>query len=166
MRFRFRIGTDISIGAPGWDIDNVRIYNCDASGNQLPTANAGADQTVSPSSIVNLNASGSSDPEGGTLTYEWTQLSGAVVVFSNRFVVNPTITAPSTAGEVVVLQVTVTDSGGLTSTDTVSITVSDNSDNSGGGSDDGGGGGSALHFGALLGLLSFVAILRRRRDRS
>lgn len=42
-----------------------------AVSNFPPTANAGPDQTVTTGTAVSLNGNGSSDPEGGTLTYSW-----------------------------------------------------------------------------------------------
>jgi hypothetical protein len=41
-------------------------------GNTAPTANAGADQSVATGSTVNLDSSGSIDPEGDSLSYSWT----------------------------------------------------------------------------------------------
>lgn len=41
-----------------------------------PTARAGADQTVSEGSLVELDGSASTDPEGSPLTYRWKLVSG------------------------------------------------------------------------------------------
>ncbi len=87
--------------------------------NQPPVANAGPDQTVeatSPSGAsVTLNGSGSSDPDGGPLTYNWTGTVGA----ANG--VSPTVGLPL-GTHTVTLAVS---DGQATATDTVSITVRD-----------------------------------------
>ena len=44
-----------------------------AADDDAPTANAGADQSVSETSVVSLNATGSGDPENQSLTYTWSQ---------------------------------------------------------------------------------------------
>ncbi len=59
----------------------------------LPTADAGATQVVSKGVSVTLNGSGSNDPDGGTLTYAWTQVAGPSV--GNLTGVQPTFTAPA-----------------------------------------------------------------------
>jgi hypothetical protein len=66
-----------------------------ADPNQPPVAAA----TVSPASIytgyaVTLDGSGSSDPDGNTLTYFWEQIDGAAVVLSNAGTAMATFTAP------------------------------------------------------------------------
>lgn len=61
--------------------------------NQLPTANAGPDKTITlPVNSVALSGSGS-DPENGTnVTYAWTQQSGPnTATFSNTAVAAPTV---------------------------------------------------------------------------
>lgn len=60
-----------------------------------PIANAGSDQTIDSGDTVQLDGSGrSSNPSGGTLTYQWTQTSCPEVTLSDPRAVNPTFTAP------------------------------------------------------------------------
>ena len=93
--------------------------------NRLPVANAGADQTVGESVTVTLNGTGSSDPEGHTLTYGWTQTSGTSVTLTNATTAQPTFTAPEvTADTDLVFTLTVSD-GNASDKDTVTVTVED-----------------------------------------
>ena len=89
--------------------------------NQPPTANAGNDQgAINVGETVELDGSGSSDLEdserGIPLTFNWT---GDEISLSGP---NPTFTAPFGA-PTLALTLTVTDSGGLTATDDVTITI-------------------------------------------
>jgi hypothetical protein len=61
--------------------------------NSAPTANAGLDQDVNVGALVKLDASGSSDPDGDTLSYTWSQVSGPSVTLSGASTVNATFTA-------------------------------------------------------------------------
>lgn len=90
--------------------------------NQPPTANAGSDKSITlPTNSVTLTATGS-DPEGNSLTYAWSKISGPS---------SYNIQSPSTASTVVsnlvqgtyTFRVTVKDSGGLTDTDDVNVLV-------------------------------------------
>ena len=87
------------------------------------TANAGSDRVVAPDESVTLDGSASSDPNGDALTYSWEQMSGPSVTLSSATAVSPTFTAPASAATLT-FRLTVTDSGGLSHSDDVIISVS------------------------------------------
>jgi LmbE family N-acetylglucosaminyl deacetylase len=65
------------------------------SETSVPGANAGPDQAVASKAAVTLDGSGSSDPLGHALSYEWKQTGGTTVTLSNSKAVKPTFTAPT-----------------------------------------------------------------------
>ena len=77
--------------------DSVRTTTVGASQNLAPTANAGPAQSVTGGGTVTLSGSGN-DPEGGALTYRWTQVTGAPVTLSDSRVAAPRFVAPAAAG--------------------------------------------------------------------
>jgi len=93
--------------------------------NQPPTANAGPDQNVPEELSVTLSGANSRDPEGGTLTYSWCQVSGSPVTLSNPSAAQATFIPPNIGpnGETLGFQLTVTDSGGLKSADTCLVNL-------------------------------------------
>jgi hypothetical protein len=94
--------------------------------NEPPVADAGVDQTVAELTSVTLNGSGSSDPEGGTLSFSWIQTGGTTISLTNADTATPSFTAPDlSAGEqqVLTFQLTVTDDGTSQASDTCSVTV-------------------------------------------
>ncbi|BBO83653.1 hypothetical protein DSCO28_42190 [Desulfosarcina ovata subsp. sediminis] len=105
--------------------DTVRVSI--VSENQSPTADASADQTVGEGTLVSLDGSGSSDPDGDALSYQWVQTdsSGYDVSLSDATSATASFTAPEVAadGAVLIFQLTVTDSGGLDATDTVRVSI-------------------------------------------
>ena len=93
--------------------------------NNAPSANAGTDQTVAESVVVQLAGSGT-DADGDSLTYSWTQTAGPTVTLNAPNSAATSFTAPDVApgnGEVLTFRLTATDTSNATGTDTVSITV-------------------------------------------
>ncbi|HTF57760.1 MAG TPA: hypothetical protein VK661_11050 [Planctomycetota bacterium] len=88
--------------------------------NQDPIANAGPDQTVEATgpggASVTLNGTGSSDPEGASLTYAWT---GS---FGSASGATPSVSLPLGENHV---SLTVSDPDGGSASDTVTIMVVD-----------------------------------------
>ncbi|MGB6628632.1 MAG: PKD domain-containing protein [Nitrososphaeraceae archaeon] len=77
---------------PGFKYENGQ---CVPANNQSPIANAGPDQTVESEDSVTLDGTGSSDPDGDALTYQWSQIAGPQVTLSGNTSPSPVFTAPS-----------------------------------------------------------------------
>jgi hypothetical protein len=89
--------------------------------NQTPTAVAGPDQDVEALTMVQLDATASSDPEGGTLTFIWTQEQGQTVRFDTASA-TPNFMAPANTTEII-LALVVSDGDNLSVPDRVTIHV-------------------------------------------
>lgn len=123
----------LSITAHGWYRNthwkSVQLLSINT--NAPPIADAGPDQTVDQNDIVQLRGIGSSDPEGSNLDFSWsvtddggTGLTNADI--TNRTTATPFFAAPDVSSFIavnLVLTLTVTDTGGLSDTDAVTITV-------------------------------------------
>jgi hypothetical protein len=93
--------------------------------NQPPIADAGSDQVVNEGDPVTLNGSGSIDPQGLPLQFNWSQVSGPPVTLNLSDPIHPTFVSPnvSASGATLSFQLIVSD-GQLTSTSaTVNVTV-------------------------------------------
>ena len=101
------------------------VYMDGVTANQSPIANAGPNQTRNEGTLVTLNGAGSSDPDGDSLTYSWTQTAGPSVTLSGANSATPTFTAPDvgSGGAVLSFRLTVGDGKGGASSDTVNINV-------------------------------------------
>ncbi|MRG95576.1 M36 family metallopeptidase [Polyangium spumosum] len=196
FKLRFRIGTDPAAGAYGWEIDDVDVQGAvnkpfasivEDSTNcvGLPVANAGEDLVVSSGDQVELDGSGSSDPDGDALTYKWTQTAGLEVALMTGDGPKPTFVAPTVdVDATLTFQLTVSDGKGMAS-DLVNVVVKPGAGNGGAGVGGNGGGGPVLNddagcscsvvgdeqkspvlpAAAALGLLGAVAARLRRRTR-
>lgn len=141
--------------------------------NDPPIASAGLDFEVDEGATAMLSAAGSSDPEGGALTYSWTQIGTPTVVINNADTATSTFTAPSVAMDTpLTFELEVTDVTGLTATDTVVVTVNDVASGGGGttttpntvGNNAVGGGLPPLTL-LALGAVGLLALRRRRPTR-
>jgi ribosomal protein L14 len=117
----FRLTVRDNSGATATDSVRVTVIQV---ANQLPTANAGADITITlPTNTTTLYGSGI-DPDGTIQTYTWTYVSGPGT--NNYTIAN---TGSATTGlynlvqGVYVFKLTVTDNRGGTATDNITVTV-------------------------------------------
>ncbi len=93
--------------------------------NQVPVADAGADQTVVVGDLVTLDGTGSSDADGDQLSYAWTLTSptGSTSVLEGSDTAGPTFT-PDVAGSYTA-ELVVNDGTENSLSDTVTITVNE-----------------------------------------
>lgn len=117
---RYRVITLLSVllSACGGSGDEPSKVN-----NAVPLVNAGIDQTVFGGVSVILSGS-SSDSDGSISSYIWTQKSGASVSLENSNLESASFIAPiGTEDETLTFELTVTDNGGASSKDIVSVIV-------------------------------------------
>ena len=101
------------------------VVNVESWINSPPIADAGSDQEVNEHDMVTLDASGSMDWDDGIRSYLWNQSAGTPITLSNTLVVNPIFYAPEVEmdEEALDFELTVTDQGGLKSTDNCSVRI-------------------------------------------
>ena len=118
----FELTVTDSLGQTATDSSIVNV----TAGNKPPVADAGLDQTADEGIPVTLNGSGSNDPDGVINTFQWTQTAGPAVTLSDAAAAQPTFTAPDvgSGGDSLTFNLTVTDDGGLQSSDTCIVNIS------------------------------------------
>ncbi|MBP9119227.1 MAG: T9SS type A sorting domain-containing protein [Ignavibacterium sp.] len=117
--YTFELRVTDNQGATGKDTVQVTV---NAAGNQVPTANAGTNQSITlPTNIVTLTGTGT-DPDGTISGYQWTKLTGPA---------SYTIASPTQAQTAInnlvqgvyTFELRVTDNQGATGKDTIEVTV-------------------------------------------
>ena len=118
LSFTFELTVTDTSGLRATDTTIVNVTSILPSANQPPEAVVGDNQTVDEDITVTLNGSNSSDPEGN-LFYRWRQVAGRPVTLSDPAAEQPTFTAPNVGdvGVSLILELTVTDVGGLQAVD-------------------------------------------------
>lgn len=153
----FELGLSNANGATLGTNTSLRVRLLDGVGaSSAPNAIAGANQTVASGAQVSLDGSGSNDPDGDALSYQWTQLSGPPVTLANATAATATFTAPSVNSDSLLrFELTVSD-GLLQNSAETSVTVQRQP---GGGGKKGGG---ALHWAVVLSLLLLMLARKLR----
>jgi hypothetical protein len=102
-----------------------------------------------------LDGSGSINPKGGNLLFQWEQTVGTPTALFDMDTEQPSFFAPDIASDVETLtfQLTVTDQDGFVHTDTVDVIVHNPTSSSKGGGGGGGGGGGCFIATAAYGSL-------------
>jgi uncharacterized protein (TIGR03382 family) len=118
---------------------------------------AGGGREVAPGESVTLDASGSTDPDGGNLTFDWSQASGEPGTFSAATGNTVTFKAPSKEGTVTIA-LKATDSTGLYASAKSALVVKSGSSNSGCSTT-----GSSVSGLGFVAVLAALALRRRRR---
>jgi hypothetical protein len=138
LRFEYNetsVSKTINLGANYIDVANVSypgtitlapytsaVLIKNGTGNVLPAANAGADQTITlPTASVSLTGSGN-DPDGTIASYAWTKITGP----ATGSITSPTAATTSFTGlvqGVYTLELKVTDNSGGIGRDTMKVTV-------------------------------------------
>ena len=107
----------VSDGSGGTDSDSVQVN----ATNTGPVANAGMDFAARKRSSVILDGTGSYDLDGDAITFLWMQTGGPPVIPTGMDTATPTFT-PLRAG-LYQFRLNVSDTGGVTSTDYVEVSV-------------------------------------------
>jgi gliding motility-associated-like protein len=117
--YTFRLVVTDNNGAS--DFDDVQLTVNAATVNQAPSANAGANQSITlPSNSLTLSGVGI-DPDGTITSYEWSKFSGPSATLTNDN--TSTMSLSNLTQGTYIFVLTVTDNGGLTASDDITINV-------------------------------------------
>ncbi|MCC6834859.1 MAG: tandem-95 repeat protein [Cytophagales bacterium] len=114
----FRITVTDNESATAFDDVTVVVQSAT---NQTPAANAGADQSITlPTNSTNFVGSGV-DTDGSIASYQWTQISGGALTLTNAN--SNTLTVSGAVAGTYTFRLAVTDNGGATGFDEVTLVV-------------------------------------------
>jgi hypothetical protein len=122
LSFRLTVTDDGGLKSTATCVVNVTWVN------SPPQANAGPNQSVYGGDVVVLDGSASSDPDDGIKSYHWKQTSGSPLTLTNPTGVQTSFSAPAVdaTGVTLTFMLTVTDNGGLQSTDNCNVYAKQN----------------------------------------
>ncbi|MEJ2258363.1 MAG: hypothetical protein P8X98_15495 [Woeseiaceae bacterium] len=101
LRFRLNVSDGTSTVSA---VVNVTVVDAGLGTNSPPVADAGGDVNAAQSTVVELDGTGSSDPDGDLLDYSWVQVGGPDVTLTGTDTATPRFTAPDVnAGAMVAL---------------------------------------------------------------
>jgi len=123
-------GEDLSFSVTVTDPEGAHstasvVVHVSPRSNRPPVAVADPADPAATGGLVVLDGSRSSDPDGDALTYAWTQTNGPGVTLTGGASATATFTAPDSGagGAELVFQLTVSDPGGLSSAQEVTVAV-------------------------------------------
>ena len=112
-----RDGTD-----PASDTVTITVRN---SINEPPIAKAGTDRSISENTQVMLDGSGSSDPNGDTLTYSWTHNSALAIAITGSDSLSASFTAPNVATDTTFTVTLTVNDGTVDVSDALQVNITD-----------------------------------------
>ena len=145
-------------------LSSTAVIEVSVAANNPPSVSISAPTSVAAGASVTLDASATSDPEGDSLTYSWSQTSGPSVTLSSTSEASVSFTAPSqSSASTVAFSLEVSDGISTVEASTsVDVTATSTGGNTGGGSSSSGkSSGGSLDF-AWLALLA--CMLGRRLE--
>ena len=151
----YRLTLVVSDGALDSESDTVKANITEDNGT--PVADAGADQTVTQGDTVTLDGTGSSDPDGDRLSYQWslsTKPAGSTASLSSATAAKPSFTADKSG--VFEATLTVNDGSSSSTADHVRIVADVDSGSGGSGGTSGCGCSDAAPGDGVLALLLFA----------
>lgn len=118
LKIRFR--ASVSSSKEDANVDNIRIVGTAMGPNDSPAADAGGPYNVAEGTAIQLDATGSSDPDGSIASYAW-DFDGDGL-YDDATGATPNYTETDSGVHVVAVQVT--DNRGATDTSSAMVTVS------------------------------------------
>jgi len=119
--FRLRVRDDNDTWS---DPDTMNVTVSEAGVNLPPTADAGRDQSITLGETAELDGSGSEDPDGEVLEYEWTCISHTGITFTGQNTSSPSF-VPTSAGTYIIRLRMRDINNTWSSEDTVRVTVTE-----------------------------------------